>query len=224
MIVPIEFSAWPTVEPTDWSPATRGGHVDDQVDFHVDLGCGRVKKGRIGVDRYAAPGVNVVMDLSSLFVYAMPLQPGADAFSEREIAPGSPLPMPISSGLPFPDGSIESIVTHHCLEHVGDGFVKLIDECWRVLKPDGLLRAIVPLFPSRSAVEDPDHKRYFMEDTFASFLGSRSGECWLDSFSVPYTRGRFLETAKDCTPLFPPDERWTTADRREMRISLRAVK
>lgn len=207
------YEAWPSVAARDWSPATRGEHADDQLDFHVDLGCGTVKKGRIGIDRFEAPGVDVVMDLNKLRVKALPIVPGKP-----------PSPIIQEGALPFPDSSIESIVTHHCLEHIGDGFVALIDDCWRVLKPEGLFRIIVPLYPSTSAVEDPDHKRYFMEDTFASFLGARTGECWLSSFSVPYTKGRFLQEAKNCTALFPPELRWTPDDRREMRLTLRAIK
>lgn len=192
------YDAWPSA--ADWGDsAARSGHPDDHVDFHVDLGCGRLKKGRIGVDRYAADGVDIVHDLNV-------------------------------GWLPFADGSIESIITHHALEHIGDGFISLMDNCYRVLKPGGILRIIVPLFPSWSAVSDPDHKRYFMADgdtcTFDCFCGTPGDtpqNCWLASFSVPYTNARFTRTALEYTPRSRDHTTWwTPQDVREMRLTLRA--
>lgn len=184
-----------------WGDAARGDHPDDNIDFHVDLGCGKLKKARIGIDARPAAGVDIVMDLNS----------------------GDPLP--------FSDGVVHSIISHHCLEHIGDGFLSLIDECYRVLIPNGLFRIIVPLFPSWSAVADPDHKRYFMATpdacTFDSFCGTPGDtpqNCWQASFSVPYTKARFQRTALDISPPPPPELLWTPQDAREMRVSLRAMK
>lgn len=217
------FDNWPSGEPYEWMGNPRA--AEDARDFHVDLGCGRVKKGRIGVDRYAAPGVNVICDLGTLRTYEWCQAPGEDAtlpvvpeWAERHVS---------CKGLPFASGSIESIITHHALEHIGPGFIPLMDECYRVLKPDGVLRAIVPLFPSTTAVEDPDHCRYFMDRTFDAFCGT-PGEtpqnCWLASFSVPYTRSRFLLVDKDLSPPTPAALQWTDEDRREMRVTLKAIK
>lgn len=178
----------------------KSSHPDDNVDFHVDLGCGRLPKARIGVDRYPADGVDVVLNLED-------------------------------AALPFEDSSVESIITHHALEHIGDGFIPLMDECYRVLENGGLMRIIVPLFPSWSAVSDPDHRRYFMADgdtcTFDSFCGTPGPDddaqsCWLASFSVPYTKARFERTHLDYTAQTATP--WTPADAREMRVSLRARK
>ena len=197
-LVDWSFDAWPTREPSDWSPAMRGHRPDDNVEFHVDLGCGKLPKARIGVDRYAAEGVDVVMSL--------------DHPNLR---------------LPFPDSGIESIVTHHALEHIVH-FLPLMDECYRVLKPGGMLRAIVPLFPSWSAVSDPDHKRYFMAQdgggcTFDSLCGTPT-DCWLESFSVPYTKARFQRTDLDLSPEPEDGKFWAESCAREMRVTLRAVK
>lgn len=192
------YAAWPSREPYDWSPSVRGHSPDDSLDFHVDLGAGKLPKGRIAVDRYPADGVDVVMSL--------------DHPNLR---------------LPFPDSSIESIVTHHCLEHI-DNIVPLMDECYRVLAPGGPMRIIVPLFPSWSAVSDPDHRRYFMAQpgggcSFDSFCGTLT-DCWLESFSVPYTKARFERTNLDLTPE-PGDGRfWSESCAREMRVTLKAVK
>jgi SAM-dependent methyltransferase len=194
----------------DWSPATRGDKPDDQIDYHVDLGCGTVKKGRLGIDRFPAPGVDLVMDLDLLY-------PSMDENDPNKLAQL----IPVQGRMPFPDDSIQSIITHHCLEHIGEGFIRLMDECFRVLVPGGPMRIIVPLFPSRTAVEDPDHKRYFMEETFEAFCGDAEGRSWLESFSVPYTSCRFEKVDRDITAPTPLSEQWGPKDVREMRTTLR---
>lgn len=238
------YDAWPSGEPYDWAGAARGDSEWDALDFHVDLGCGKLKKGRIGVDRFPAPGVNIVADLDALKIYGLPREPGADAvvvgddgaithdldglpfpYVQPSNLPGRYTPRVVNFGLPFPDNSIESIISHHFFEHCGDGFVALIDECYRVLQPGGILRAITPLFPSRTAVEDPDHRRMFMAGTWQTFCGQpHEGGHWHESFSVPYTRARFEEMDKDMTPPVDPEDQWGDDDAREIRVALRAVK
>lgn len=226
------YDAWPSGEPYDWMGG-RHDRPDDQLDFHVDIGCGKVKKGRIGVDRHPAPGVNVLADLDSRphqlrgnvanavpVTWAIATEPGADAIAPWANEWEERL---VSLGLPFEDNSIESIISSHCFEHVGEGFLPLVDELYRVLKPGAPLRAITPLFPSISAVEDPDHRRYFLEGTFDVFCGFPDNH-WCESFSVPYTRARFECTDRDISPLAAPEVRWTAADRREMRTTLRPRK
>lgn len=223
------YDKWPSGEPYDWMEANRGTTKWDAIDYHVDLGCGRVKKARIGIDRYPAPGVNIVMDLDKLRVYGLPAAAGYDAEPIPELD-GVKLTLP-EGRLPFPDSSIESMISHHALEHIGDGFIPLMDECYRVLKPGAIFRIIVPLFPSWSAVSDPDHKRYFCADanhsTFDSFCGT-PGEtphnCWLASFSVPYTQARFEKVDHDISPFTEPQFMFLSSDSREHRVALKAVK
>jgi SAM-dependent methyltransferase len=215
--------------PYDWSPAGRGDHEYDGLDFHLDLGAGTLPKGRLGIDRHPAPGVGLVIDLNTM----TPLEDRATQdLYEEAVLQGH---LPGLAGLPFPNDSIESIVSHHCLEHIGEGFVALMDECHRILKPGGIFRIIVPLFPSKAAVEDPDHKRYFMEETFETFCGAPDGKHWHESFSVPYTSCRFELIHKDMTAGvkprdswgdpevegIEPDEQWGPKDVREIRVALR---
>jgi len=51
----------------------------------------------------------------------------------------------ITRGLPFADNHFDALYHSHVLEHLdpSDG-EKLLDECFRVLKPTGLLRIVVP--------------------------------------------------------------------------------
>ena len=186
-----DYDNLPSGEPYSWGGAARGDSKWDNLDFHVDLGCGRVKKGRFGIDRFYDEGVNLLQDLDK-YPY-----------------------------LPFADGSIKSIITHHFLEHVGEGFIPLMDECHRVLESGGVMRIIVPLFPSHTAVADADHRRYFMDGTFEMFCGLADGSHWAESFSTPYTDCRFKLVDEDMTARSAvPDVWWTQADAREMRVAL----
>lgn len=219
------YDAWPSGYPYDWSPACRGIDPFDDVDFHVDIGCGTLKKGRIGIDRHAAPGVNIVAELDPIRILSLPASPGEDAPDPDQMRSDCLRGNVQPGALPFADSSIESVITHHALEHIGEGFIALIDEVYRVLKPNGLLRAITPLFPSRTAVEDPDHCRYFMAGTWETFCGRPGpGGHWHESFSVPYMKSRFSLVGKACTPA--SGDVWDPGDTgaREIRVALRAEK
>lgn len=219
-----KYENLPSGEPYDWAGAARGDSPYDNIDFHLDLGMGKLKKGRLGIDRFFALGVDLVIDLNTLLPAPLPPQQGSRhnqtidqyrAYRHGDSNWRDP-------GLPFPDDSIESIISHHCLEHLTDGFIPLMDECHRILKPGGILRIIVPLFPSRTAVEDPDHRRWFMEGTFDAFCGTAEGESWLESFSVPYTTCRFEMVDKDLTPRpEDPADYWGEKDAREIRVALK---
>lgn len=222
-----EYDAWASRNNLSWGPgAERGDNPYDNIDFHVDLGCGTRPKGRIGIDRHASPGVAVVMDLDN--------ESGGLLFSVAE-RPGEDAPQPaarmdaVARGLPFADSSVKSVISHHFFEHVGEGFVPLVDEIYRILEPGGILRAITPLFPSTSAVEDPDHKRYFMAHhggvgTWDTFCGKPGEPHWHESFSVPYMKARFEKVSQDLTPRTSVDKWWTPEDCRELRVALKAMK
>jgi len=197
----------------DWSPAERGDGQFDTPDFHLDLGCGTRRKGRLGIDRFPAPGVSLVMDLDMLYPSMEPDENKPEKLAQL---------IPIQGRMPFPTDSIESIISHHCLEHIGEGFVRLMDECHRVLKPGGLFRIVVPLFPSRTAVEDPDHRRLFMEASFDVFCTEVDGPNEaLGDFSVPYTSCQFEMVDKTPSPPTPLSKQWGPDDARELRVALR---
>lgn len=184
-----------------WHPAGKGNYVDDNIDFHIDLGAGRLPKGRLKIDRHG--DADILMDLNRLYLYKFgdETRPKYSDEDLSTIAEEDSV-WNKSGSLPFPDNSIESMISHHCLEHIGDGFLRLMDECYRVLKPAGKFRIIVPLFPSLAAVSDPDHVRYFCESTFESFchVGGPQNPFWSDSFAEPYTKARFILKDKDITP------------------------
>lgn len=223
-------------EPYEWGGAARGGSPYDNMDFHLDLGCGTVPKGRIGVDRYWAPEVKMLMDLAQLLPPSATVSDeGFPAFSRtidlfnnrlkemdiKGVAEGDVMDPDALRCLPFPDSSIESIISHHFFEHLyGEQMIRLMDECHRVLVPGGIIRIIVPLFPSSSAVDDPDHKQWITERSFEIFCGFEDNH-WAESFSVPYTSCRFEMVDLDHTAPTPLHLQWTDQDARELRVALR---
>jgi SAM-dependent methyltransferase len=94
--------------------------------------------------------------------------------------PGVDLVHDITTGLPFPDNSIERVRAHHFLEHVPqDKVIFVMEEIWRVLKPGGVLEFEVPSTDGRNAWMMPDHKSYwnilslynFCDDKFIGLSG-----------------------------------------------------
>ena len=108
----------------------------------VDLGCGQNKATAdffkdnlhitpntvLGLDISPCEGVDIVHDLT---VFPYPLE------SE----------------------SIDAIYSAHFVEHL-DGFerMKFFNECYRILKPGGKMRAVHPYYKSVRSIQDPTHK------------------------------------------------------------------
>lgn len=76
----------------------------------------------------------------------------------------------LEKGLPeeIKSGTIEYIIADNLLEHIGN-LIVLMNDCYRVLKKDGLFEIIVPLFPTKGAIKDPTHVRFFIEESFDYF-------------------------------------------------------
>jgi len=112
----------------------------------LDIGCGRVKKeGYIGID------ISQYIDGKG--------NPKVDIVRDIE-----------KQGLPFCDNSAVHIIANSVLEHIDDLEV-VLNECWRVLKPAGILEGSVPMAGSDGAWRDPTHRRFFTESTFEYFTG-----------------------------------------------------
>ncbi len=55
------------------------------------------------------------------------------------------IPCDVSQGLPFADNTFDAVYHSHVLEHFApDDGRRLVEECFRVLKPGGILRIVVP--------------------------------------------------------------------------------
>jgi len=67
--------------------------------------------------------------------------------------------------LPFEDNEFDGIYTIHTLEHIRN-LIPLIDEMWRIVKPEGRIRILVPYFASSLAHSSIDHVRFFSYTSF----------------------------------------------------------
>jgi len=97
----------------------------------LDIGCGNNKyPDAVGMDRAQLPEVDIVQDIEQ-FPY------------------------------PFHDDAFDMVVMQHVLEHVSRenmANIKIIEECYRILKPAGTLMVEVPL--GHWLWFDPTHKNY----------------------------------------------------------------
>ena len=67
---------------------------------------------------------------------------------------------------PFENNSVDEVVLYHILEHIGDGYSKVIKELYRVCKPNALIYIKVPHHRHDSFFYDPTHKRAIVGESF----------------------------------------------------------
>lgn len=69
---------------------------------------------------------------------------------------------------PFEDSSFDEIYLDNTLEHLDD-VMRVMEEVYRICKPGGNVKVIVPYFRSLWAFIDPTHKHFFTVESFAYF-------------------------------------------------------
>jgi SAM-dependent methyltransferase len=116
--------------------------LKEKSGIHLDIGCGENKQPNfVGMDIRELDGVDLVWDWSN---------------------------MPY----PLPDGCCISILASHVVEHVDPnnfGFIKAMDEWWRLLRPGGRLMMSTPYPGSVGYWQDPTHVNPVSERTLAYF-------------------------------------------------------
>lgn len=110
--------------------------------IRLDIGCGRAKQpGFVGMDAQELEGVDIVHDWND---YPWPL----------------------------PDESCVLIMASHVVEHVNPadgGFIRWMDEVWRIMQVDGQLAISCPHGYSPGYLQDPTHCNQVNETTWAYF-------------------------------------------------------
>ena len=61
--------------------------------------------------------------------------------------------------LPFDDNTFDEVIASHVLEHIGDGFMNLIKEIYRISKPNSTIQIVVPHYNHWTFHADPTHVR-----------------------------------------------------------------
>lgn len=70
-----------------------------------------------------------------------------DAWVNLDVAPSGPsvLRFDLQEGIPFEAGAFDAVYSSHMLEHLPRSLAPgLIEECFRVLRPGGIIRLVVP--------------------------------------------------------------------------------
>lgn len=60
---------------------------------------------------------------------------------------------------PFKDNSVEEIIAHHILEHMGEGYFHAIKEIYRICKHGAIVDIRVPHHNHENFINDPTHRR-----------------------------------------------------------------
>lgn len=85
-------------------------------------------------------------------------------------------------GSPYPDGHFEYVTAFEFLEHVPRviylperrfPFVELMNEVWRITKPDGLFLSSTPIYPFSPAFRDPTHVNLMTHETMSIYFDNR---------------------------------------------------
>ena len=142
----------------------------------VDLGCGENKMpGTIGIDFRQANGVDIVQDLTMFPWQAVPTEIADVVMSSHlleHINPDSPDPR--LAGL-IDLLLAKSLVTKGEIDRsVGEyrflgGFMRFMDEVWRMLKPGGQFISTFPYAGSPGYWQDPTHVNPITHVTMAYF-------------------------------------------------------
>lgn len=69
------------------------------------------------------------------------------------------------------ENSVEGIRCHQVLEHLRE-VIPLMNDCYEVLKPGGIMEISTPVARSDQWYQDPTHVRAFIEDTFLYFTAN----------------------------------------------------
>lgn len=128
---------------------------------HLDLGCGLYPKNTFGYEN----------------LYGIDIRSSDEKAGNVTIVTANLALEPI----PFPDNFFDAVSAYDFFEHIPRvaldsnskssrfPFVELMNEIWRVLKPNGVLYAVTPAFPSEKVFRDPTHVNIITKKTYRYF-------------------------------------------------------
>jgi predicted SAM-dependent methyltransferase len=71
----------------------------------------------------------------------------------------------------FDDNSVDEVRAHDALEHISSSrCIYVMEEIYRVLKPNGILDLMIPSTDGRGAFQDFTHKSYWNQNSFFYFM------------------------------------------------------
>jgi len=154
--------------------------VDDifkrNASVRLDLGCGENRQpGAIGVDFRKLKGVDIVQDLTIFPWRTIPSEVADVVYSSHLLEHINP-----ASADPRLAGLIDLLKVKRLItdkeidQYIGDyrflgGFLRFMDECWRILKPGGQFISTFPYAGSPGYWWDPTHINPIRHETLAYF-------------------------------------------------------
>jgi SAM-dependent methyltransferase len=156
-------------------------YLDVPMTSSLDLGCGRSPRNPFHAS----------------------ISRGIDLYTQEENGiVGCDLSM---SKIPFDSDTFDYITAFDFIEHVPrvalvEGgtrypFIDLMNEIYRVLKPQGFFFSSTPAYPCKEAFQDPTHTNIITEDTFPLYF---CNETWAKAYGF---HGSFLLSAQEwCRP------------------------
>lgn len=136
-------------------------HSMDNIKAHLDIGCGAKPRNPYGCKH----------------VY------GLDIYQDKNLPPEVIFKQAnlVLHNIPYEDALFDSVSAYDFLEHVPRmlavgseirlPFIELMNEVWRVLKPNGIFYAQTPAYPHASAFQDPTHVNIITDGTHKYFCG-----------------------------------------------------
>ncbi len=70
------------------------------------------------------------------------------------------------------DNEFDKIIALDVMEHLRLEVCEWLDECWRILQPNGLLVLRLPAWNHENSHIDPTHRRLFHQRTFEYYTGT----------------------------------------------------
>lgn len=129
--------------------------LDGNDALSLDLGCGRNPRNPFNAKELK--GVDVFED-------------NAMSIRKADLA---------SESIPYSGGTFDYVTAFDFLEHVPRiiylpdrrlPFVELMNEVWRVLKPNGIFFSYTPIYPFSPVFRDPTHVNVLTEETFPFYF------------------------------------------------------
>lgn len=77
---------------------------------------------------------------------------------------------------PFENDTVDEVIAHHVLEHMGEGYFHCLKELYRVCKNDALIDIKVPHYKNENQFHDPTHRRPITEVGFLLFSKKHNRE------------------------------------------------
>lgn len=93
-----------------------------------------------------------------------------EGYTNADISPlvGADIVFDITDYVPFRDNTFDEVLCNNVLTQVCDSkkFVQVMNDLWRITKPDGFIQIRVPLVTDICAFQDPMDCRRFTDQTF----------------------------------------------------------